>query len=232
MDKALVTLAIGLPSAERRTHAIFAAYARRYGLEFIVLEKALFRIRPNLLIKRRVQYHVEKFQLHEHLGRFQRVLFLDSDIILHPDCPDLFSVVPEGRLGCARDDLGPEAWKRREELERMAARLGPLPGNDRRYFNTGVMVLDAAHRELFRMDRKAFVRGRWPEQTLLNYRALKAGIPLHPLKPDYNFMPEGDNGWEDPVRRMKAMVVHYAGQESKEILLGDLDKRLRDWGLA
>lgn len=232
MEKALVTLAIGLPEEECRTHAIFEAYARRHGLELVILDTPRFRIRPNLLIKRRVQFHVEKFQLREILERFDRVLFLDSDIILHPGCPDLLGLVPSGRLGCVYDDLGGEAWKRREELERMAARLGPLPEGNRRYFNTGVMVLDASHRGLFRMDRKAFVRGRWPEQTLLNYRSLQAGLPLEVLDPTYNFMPDGGNGWNLEARRREAMVVHYAGQASKAVMLRDLDKRLQDWGLA
>jgi len=232
MDKALVTLAIGLPEAERRTHAIFAAYARRFGLAFLVLDTPKFHLRPNLLIKRRVRFHVEKFQLHDILARYQRVLFLDSDILLYPDCPALLGLVPPGRLGCVYDDLGPGAWKRREELEKTAARLGSLPGGNRRYFNSGVMVLEASHRDLFRMDRKDFLRGRWPEQTLLNYRVLRDGVPLQILDETFNFMPDGQNGWELENRRKQAMVVHYAGQDSKAVLLRDLDKRLQDWGQA
>jgi len=231
MGNALITLSIGLSEAERASHAIFRAYAEKYGLAFEIISEPAFRIRPNWFRKRRVWCQIEKFQLHDALGRYERVLFLDSDILLGPDCPDLFTLVPDGLLGCAYDDEGADAWKREAELRKLEKRLGTLVEGPWRYFNSGVMVLDASHRPLFEMDRKAFIRGRWPEQTLLNYRVLKRGIRIHKLDPPYNFFPTGRNDWQEDAKRLSAPVIHYAGQGSKPVMAADLPRIRQAWGL-
>ena len=231
MENALITLSIGLSEAERVSHEIFRAYAEKHQLAFEVISEPKFRIQPNWFRKRRVWYHIEKFQLFEALERYNRVLFLDSDILLDVDCPNLFEQVPEGSLGCVYDDRGAEAWKRKAELERISRKLGKFEVEGYRYFNSGVMVLDSSLKSLFRMDRKAFIRGRWPEQTLLNYRVLKEGVPVHELDDQFNFLPNMDD-WERPEKRHAAKIVHYASQEAKSRMQEDLHEKLSGWGLS
>jgi hypothetical protein len=231
MEDALITLAIGMPQAARTAQRIFAAYADRHGLAFEVITAPRYRIRPNLIRKRLVWYHIEKFQLFDAFDRYRRILFLDSDILIAPDCPNLLELVPAGELGCVFDDRGADAWKREAELRRLERRLGALPAGPRRYFNSGVMVLDGTHKALFEMDRKAFIRGRWPEQTLLNYRVLAGQYRVHELPSRYNFLADGSNGWEQAENRRKAGLVHYAGPSAKGQFAADAGERLRDWGV-
>lgn len=232
MGNALITLSIGLTEAERASHDLFRAYADKYGMAFEVISRPRYRIRPNWFRKRWVWCQIEKFQLYEALGRYERVLFLDSDILLDASCPDLTGLVPSGSLGCAYDDEGADAWKREVELRKLQRRLGSLGEGPWRYFNSGVMILDASHRSLFEMDRKAFIRGRWPEQTLLNYRVIRQGIPVHRLEPRFNFFPTGNNNWEDADVRHAAPVVHYAGRAAKASMAADLPFKRKGWGLS
>lgn len=245
MKRALVTLSIDMDPALAPAMRIFAAYAQKYQCDFIRIDQPRFRIRPNLFRKRRVWYHIEKFQLLDYLQAYQRVLFLDADILLHPDCPDLFEAVPIGQLGCVPDDAGGEAWKRTEELRKQIRKCGDLPGRGGdlpgrggdsaaaawRYFNSGVMVLDPSHQPLFAMRAGDFIAGRWPEQTLLNYRAAKLQLPIHELPASFNFFPTATNNWETPAIRHGAFIIHYAGQAAKSIMQQDLPHFLNAWRL-
>ncbi len=230
MENALITLAVGLSPAETVSHRIFVRYAKRHGMAFEVFDQEVFKLRPNWFRKRRVGYHLEKFQLHGAFERYRRILFLDSDILLAPDCPNLFDLVPEESFGCVYDDTGADAWKRKEELIRLGARLGRLPSGNPRYFNSGVMVLGPRHREVFAMRRGEVFRGRWPEQTLLNHRILTGGYAVRELPAEYNFMPLAPD-WEDDGTRRAAKVVHYAGRGTRKTMARDYAVLAKEWGV-
>jgi lipopolysaccharide biosynthesis glycosyltransferase len=221
MKAALVTLAIGLPPAACPGLPGFAAYARRHGMDFLPITQAVYHLRPNWLVKRRVGVHCEKFQLFDLLARYERILFLDSDILLNPSCPNLLDIVPASHFGWAVDDARAQALiKRQTEMQRIERKLGRLPPQARPYYNSGVMVMSACHQPLFAMAPREFVAGRWPEQTLLNYRVARAGIAIHTLPPAFNFMPFQPD-WSNPAARRSAHVIHYAGPDAKQMIYAD-----------
>lgn len=230
MENALITLAVGLGPAETVSHKIFARYAERHGMAFEVFDTEVFKLRPNWFRKRRVGYHLEKFQIHGAFERYRRILFLDSDILIAPDCPNLFERVPETHFGCVYDDTGVDAWKRKEELIRLGRRLGRLPPGNPRYFNSGVMVLGPRHREIFAMRREEVFRGRWPEQTLLNHRVLAGGYAVHALEPEFNFMPLAPD-WADDAKRRAAKIIHYAGPDASAVMARDHAVIAPQWGV-
>lgn len=231
-QKALVTLAIGKPAYAARTLPLLARWARREHWDLVVLEEQKLRFNPNWP-RRRFGLHIEKYQLFEYLGRYDRVIYADADILVHPDAPNLFSLVPEEAVGGVWDDTGPDFWKREEALARVAAHhgAGPLPERTGpRFLNAGLLVLSRAHRELWRFDRQAFVRGRWPDQTLFNYRLLRTETPIFPLPETCNLMPLHAEDWTQAERRRQGPLVHYASREAKEILAADLPFFERAWG--
>ena len=61
------------------THPTLEAYAERIGAKFIVLGKSE--------IHKLLQYD------------YERIILVDSDLIIRPDTPSLFDVVPEGWVG-------------------------------------------------------------------------------------------------------------------------------------
>jgi len=228
---ALITLSIELNEEDRRSHRFFQGYADKFGFDFRIISEPQFRYRPNFFRKRRVWLHYEKFQLLNWLDRYERVIYLDSDILIHPECPDLLAEVPPGHLGCVADTGGEDAWKRREELSRLEQKWGTLPASGRPYFNGGVLVLDQSHRSLFHLSREDVVSGRWPEQTLLNYRVRQNGTKVHFLDSKFNFLPF-NSGWKDPDKRRSAWMIHYAGVEAKLEMARDCEYFLNHFAPA
>jgi lipopolysaccharide biosynthesis glycosyltransferase len=215
---ALVTLAIGDESAEwlALSGPRFADYAKRIGCDYVVLNERKIKHRLQWH-KSRVNLHLEKFQIGPLLNQYERILYLDADILLTKSCPDFFAMVPDGDLGVVADPSGDEAWKRDEEMANMEKKFGmpesPLPP----YFNAGVVVFSQAHRELMRFDPKRFVPGRWPDQTYLNYYSARQKLPRRYMDPRANFLP-GHDGWASPEKRREAWAVHFAGPQAKPLM--------------
>ena len=204
----------------RFTHPLFQKYCSRHNLEFIVIKRKKIRYQPRLWPDQR-SLSYEKFQIFELLETFDRLLYLDGDMLLHADCPNLFDLVPPDQLGCVYEDVGADAYKRFEEMD-MAQRLwGKLPDYRGGYFNAGMMVLSPVHRNLFSFGQEKEFGGRWPDQTTLNYYCVKLGIVKKNLGPSYNFLPVYKNLWANDFERRRASIIHYAGKESKELFKKD-----------
>jgi hypothetical protein len=218
MRRALVIVSVGpslelpftLPWAER--------YARRHQFELVLLRD--FRIRKGPRFDRRKRGCFEKFQLHEQLTRFERLIYADADALLTPDCPNLLDLVPEDAIGAVADDLGAEAWKRQEEMEKAQAKLGRLDAWDGRYFNTGVLVLSACHREFLDPSRP-MPGGRWPEQTGMNYWSARLGIPRMYLPSEYNLTAGNTADFAEADKRRRGRIIHYAGLPNRRFLPDD-----------
>ena len=44
----------------------------------------------------------EKTQIYDLFHHYKRIIFLDVDLIIRDDCPNLFEIVPENELGIQR----------------------------------------------------------------------------------------------------------------------------------
>ena len=104
MKKAVVTIAVGERYTEmaKVTHPTLKAYADKVGAEFIVIDTPT------------ETPHWEKFKLYELLIKYNRIIYLDTDLIVRDDCPDLFELIPESKLGIFNEG---RFDSRRESLE-------------------------------------------------------------------------------------------------------------------
>lgn len=115
-------------------------YADRLGADFVVMDR---RIYPH------PQY--DKWQVIDLFPRYDRLIFLDADMIVRPDCPDLFVIVPPEHVGGENELLSyPDQG---QHLELFCRRLGTPPLPCPYYLNSGVFVASACHRQLFREPR-------------------------------------------------------------------------------
>ncbi len=171
--RAVVTVTIGRKSESiaKLTHPIMQRYADRIRSDFVV-------IRDKVVNSKYPQF--EKFQLYDLLQAYERIVYLDTDIIVMPDCPDLFDAVPRGKFGAFFDsevkdnDADIPEW-RQEEIRYFQKRYGNINWGST-YFNTGVMVMSRPHREIMNY-RKPIHRGkRFIDQTQINYN-------FHKLRP-------------------------------------------------
>ena len=219
--RALATLAVGRAGEEMLSvsRPFMERYARRVGAEFVVLSERKIDYRLQWR-KSRVNLHLEKFQMGPLLDSFERILYLDADILLSPAMPDFFDLAGPEELGVVEDPGTANAAKRAEEMAHIERKRGALPKPPPPYFNAGVLLLSRAHRELFRFDPAKLVPGRWPDQTYLNYESARLGLPRRYFDRRANFLP-GNSDWEDPAVRRAAWAVHYAGPDAKALMKSD-----------
>jgi hypothetical protein len=149
------------------------AYALRLGAEFIVLGAGPFAHR-----------HYDKWQLYDLLSRYDRVVYLDADVIVRPDCPDLFATVPAHCVGGENELVSFPDQAR--HLARFVANMGFSPLPCPFYLNGGVLLVSRIHRELFRAPEAVLSELPWPEQNHLNARLISEQIPVHFLPPSFN----------------------------------------------
>jgi hypothetical protein len=176
--RAVVTMAIGPDFDELAALSIpgQSAYARRLDADHLVLRRPVVRASSPFY---------EIFQIHRLFETYSRILYLDLDVLVRDDCPDLFALVPPASLGAFVES---RLVDRSTEISHVQS-LWPSLGWTDDYFNNGVLVAGRAHRELFAPSSDLPRDLRFADQTVMNYRAAAAGFPLHDLGFGLNYMP-------------------------------------------
>lgn len=220
--KAIVTIVSGEKYDEiwKRVEPYFMAYAEKCDAELVVLREGNV---PSA--------HWLKFGIYNLLHKeFDRVAFIDADILIRPDAPNLFDIVPEDSFGIFNEGYyTPRAICLHEVKKVYNVNLPNWNGQD--YYNTGVMVVSRCHRHIFKVqgDIKP-LRNSFGEQTYLNMRIMQSGAKVHLLEPTYNRMCMMDR--LTGMTRLDSYFIHYAGMDA---LFGDgsimkaLDRDIEKW---
>jgi len=98
IKNAIITISIGKENNKilSLSQPFFEMYAKNCNVDFIIINKASINAHNN-------HPHYEKFQLLDYLNDYDRILFLDSDIIVQEHTPNLFEIVPETHIGAVYD---------------------------------------------------------------------------------------------------------------------------------
>lgn len=212
----ILTIAIGTEYQRLAaiTHPTLHTYAKRLNADFLCIDKSQIAATTP---------HWEKFQIARLLDTYRRIIYLDTDILIRDDCPDLFKIVPQDTLGMF--DEAPFTSRSRELLIDCCKAYGvTLDSWDGRYFNSGVIVISREHRELFtKPEEEVF---NFYEQTYLNMRIAQLGIEMYALPYTLNRMTCVDHLTGE--HRLASHIVHYAGAPNIQtvIRITTSDKRL------
>lgn len=228
---AIITMAIGkdYERIAKLTYPSIRNYAEKINADFINLEEDCSEIKDP---------HWKKFCLYKYFQKYDRILWLDSDLIIRDDCPNLFEFVPENRIGIFEEGK----YISRGEYIKGGIDIYKIPFEwDGRYFNTGVMVLSKCHARLFTppskeiKESKNFVSGGMiytflGEQTYLNIRILTDDVfseSIFELNYRFNRMTLMDEITGEP--RHTSYIIHYAGCPSKDLMEETIEKDLKEW---
>lgn len=177
VDQVEKLLELSLPTME--------AYANRIKADLHV-------VRDRLWPDRNVRF--EKFQFRDLLDRkgYDRVLYLDADVMVNPKAPDIFEQVPPGHLG-ALNETPIVNGTARKWIGELWDFIGGAPNFwrwDEIYFDTGVLVIDKTLRDFFR-DKPplnlASMRGG--DRGYLNLIFQQNRFPFFSLPETFNFRP-------------------------------------------
>lgn len=194
-SRAVITLCIGngFDQMARLTHPLMRDYADKVHADFIVIDKPELGVSP---------IHYEKYQLASFLKKYERVLFVDTDIVIRPDSPDLFEYVPENMFGAYLASKHSDCHD--ISLRDIQNELGDL-GWEKDYFNSGVMMLSQAHKSLFDLSHGCF--NGFYEQTQINYNLKKLKLPFFDIGFQYNHV----ELIGEPIAKKTSYFIHYAG---------------------
>lgn len=193
MDRAVVTLCLGesYDALARQTWPFLQAYAKSVQADLLRIDRAHGPVPTP---------HFEKYQVRELLERYERVLYVDADVLVAPGSPDLFAIVPEDEFGAYLASRHSEVHD--ASIAAIQAALGELNW-ERDYFNSGVMLVGRVHRDVFDFRHGAYVA--FFEQTQLNYNVRKLGLPMFDITFRFNHV-EAAGG-----DRLSSHFIHYAG---------------------
>lgn len=163
MRKLVLTIAIGdlYQQMALITHPSIHAYAARIGADFHTISRQMIS---------RTTPHWEKFRIHDLLSEYDRIIYIDTDAIIMPNCPDLFSIVPDTMIGAFNEG---QYFKR--------------PHTN--YYNTGVMVLSRCHQSVFAQPilENGDINTCF-EQNTINDRFQASGFAMFDLSHQFNRM--------------------------------------------
>lgn len=134
--KAVITLSIG-DTANRLgqiTHPLLQSYANKIGADFVIINSYAMGF-DNAFF--------EKYQIYHLLEKYDRIIYIDTDIIVDSQCPDLFEIVPEDNFGAFV--VSNYTYFHDGAVKDIQQELGSI-GWDRKYFNSGIMVIYKNHR--------------------------------------------------------------------------------------
>ena len=163
------------------------------------------------------QVHFEKLQLLDYFKYYDRILYLDADILITPNARNIFDWYPDTNYLYAFDENLAPGWMDRDPfVAELEPKLNwPLNNYGRyKYFNTGVMLLSRSsitmHQPFMHIYECRGARiGCFAEQTYFNYGIAKSGIRTASIDYGFNRM---DLGNHDPHNsRFVADFIHYAG---------------------
>lgn len=198
MKLAIVTVAIGdnYAALAEMTHPTLRAYAERIGADFIVIDRTKIA---------ETSPHYEKFQIYDLLNIYHRIIYLDTDLIVRDDCPNLFDIVEPRSLGMF--DEGAIMDRTQAMAQACADYQTEIKNWDGRYFNTGVMVISRTHKEIFKKPAKEI--WNFYEQSYINVKTFEKRAKIHNL--DYRFNRMSCMDKVTGEHRLASYIVHYAG---------------------
>ena len=218
MRKAVVTLTIGdfYDKMAKITHANMKAYADKIGADFIVWDNHDGYQMP----------HYKKMDLGKLLEEYDRIIYIDTDILVRDDAPDLFELVPQDQIGAFNEG---RFLPREQAMYQFMAQTGLNPeGWNKKYYNTGVLVVSKEHKHVFQKPAQEI--NSFYEQTYLNAVIYHLGIKVFDLPYRFNRMYALDHLTGE--ERHDSYFMHYAGVSlnlPKNEMLKLMRKDLKVW---
>lgn len=163
-----------------------------------------------------------KFHIHNLLNKYNRIIYFDIDLIIREDCPNLFDVVPENKLGMFNEGRFEARYPWVEQASEYYDE--PVKKWNGKFYNSGVMVISRIHKQIFKLPKGIdFVE---TDQPYINLRIINDKVEMYDLDFRFNRMDMLDKFCG--ISRLDSYVVHYAGAP-KEIQMDVIRKDIEQW---
>jgi hypothetical protein len=210
--RAVVTLNLygdGMPQNIRESQW---AAAERWGAEYVEITRPLFGWREPWW---------EKLNLDKHAAAYERVVYLDRDVSVRADCPNLFDRVPAEAIGAVASEQEGHSLLHHivPQMQPLGDILGVRLDFAREYLNSGVLVFAPhRHRQVFEAARFVWAltgdHSSWEigDQGPLSLACKWTGTPLCVLPREFNRC--GARLWDHWTPEMDDFVWHFCGSKN------------------
>jgi len=195
------------------THPMIKRYAERCNAEFTILSGNTYQRNYNGA----VHNHYRILDLYNLLNKYDRILSLDSDILIQKTCPNIFDEVPEEKIGTIYEDKGSREKFRRSLITSIQEKRGDI-GWTEGYINTGVFIVSKCHKSIFKVDLDNLWLDFGQDDVELGYQINKLKFPIHELPFQYNHMSMFSEVFNNYASRFDSYIVHYAGNGHSSII--------------
>lgn len=217
MKRALVTICIGeyYEKLAELTHPTLKSYADKIGADFIVWRGFEGHSHPAY----------QKIEIGVLLDSYDRVLYIDTDIIIREDSPNIFDEVPYDKLGLFEEGaFANRVGAMSQYSQQCNLDLSTWDGS---YFNTGVIVCSKIHKDIFAPTAIEIIN--YYEQTYLNFRIHQINPEIHSLHHKWNRMSLMDTLTGES--RLDSYFLHYAGV-NKDLMFDLVKSDKNSWAKA
>jgi lipopolysaccharide biosynthesis glycosyltransferase len=191
---------------------IFEKYCEKYNLDL------------EIITDYKINYYdlgFEKFRAIEMLEKYDRIVYVDGDVLITPQAPNIFEAYPDPSFFYAFHESGYGPENDRDALINLCMTeldkyffFWPKEWNGkRRYFNSGVLLFSKEHAEA--LSKFSYyaprLRDFWgTDQTTLNCIVTFENVKYKNLSWDWN---RGDLSAPDwNLMRYQSNFIHYSGR--------------------
>jgi hypothetical protein len=184
------------------THDILKDYAGQWGCDFIVLDSGEWSDYE--------MAHYRILEVGELLEKYERIVVIDTDVLILPGCPNPFETVPEDKIGSIYEDKGSRQAMRQGVIMSIQERFGDV-GWEEGYINTGFFVVSRRHADIFQLIDNQYWTGFGFDDALLGFNIHKFGHEVFELEFKWNHMAMFSETWNFSASRFNSYIIHYAG---------------------
>lgn len=187
------------------TLPIFRMYAKKWDARFKILDDQLYN-RMGFAM-----WNYRTMEFHNLLEIYDRIVYMDSDIVINKTCPNIFDAVPSDTVGLVFEDKGSRLQERRRRIVLVKTAFG---GNEQwmaGFPNGGFYVVSRCHRNIFTKINGRLYDGPGYDGSHYMYQIIKFGYKYADLGYKFNHMSMFSESWNGSPSRFDSHILHYAG---------------------
>ena len=181
-------------------------YAKKCGADFMRLDHNSGCTHQEGKWHYRILKHYDLFE------EYDRILHIDSDVLVNKSTPNIFDIVPYEKIGTVYEDKGSRRAARHQCIRKVQQVYGDV-GWSEGYINTGFFLSSKCHRDIFtKINGTDFYEDWGHDDVHLGYQLNKYGMEVMELPYTWNHMSMFSEPWNGSPSRFDSFIMHYAGK--------------------
>ena len=171
---------------------LFKKYCHKYNIELVGISKKKYGFESQPFYNFQMY---EKNQIYDLFDSFDRILRIDTDILISCMAPNIFNIVNEHNIGAVYEDMFYKCNDRSIQIKTVQKELGDVGWTSPGYVNAGMIVASKSHRDVFKLSDEdikylklqyvnptLYPNGRFvfTEQTYFNWKLNKFKVDINP----------------------------------------------------